>query len=45
VKKTADELREIMEALGIMDFSVRIPMPSGDPKVNYGVWVKFRKVE
>ena len=45
VKKTADELREIMEALGIMDFSVRIPIPPGDPKVNYGVWVKFRKVE
>jgi ubiquinone/menaquinone biosynthesis C-methylase UbiE len=45
VKKTADELRGIMKALDIEDFSIRIPMSPGDPKVNYGVWVKFRKVE
>ena len=45
VKKTADELQDIMEDLGITDFSVRIPMPPGDPKVSYGVWVEFRKVE
>jgi SAM-dependent methyltransferase len=45
VKKTADELQEIMESLGIADFSVRIPIPPEDAKVNYGVWVKFRKVE
>jgi ubiquinone/menaquinone biosynthesis C-methylase UbiE len=45
VRKTADELREIMEALDITNFSIRIPIAPGDPKVNYGVWVKFRKAE
>ena len=45
VKKTADELREIMQDLGIVDSFIRTPMPPGDPQVNYGVWVKFRKAE
>jgi len=45
VKKTADELQAIMEALSIKNFSIRIPVPPGDSKVNYGVWAEFHKAE
>jgi len=42
VGKTANELRDIMKALDIKDFSIRIPV-SPEPEVSYGVWVEFRK--
>jgi len=43
VQKTADELREIMKALKIKEFSIRIPKPLGTGDVNYGIWIEFHK--
>lgn len=43
VEKTAEELREIMKALEIREFSIRMPKPPGAGDVNYGVWLEFHK--
>jgi SAM-dependent methyltransferase len=43
VGKTADELRGIMNALGIAEHTIHRPKPTGAEDVNYGVWVEFHK--
>lgn len=50
VDKTADELRGIMNALGIAEYTIHRPKPPGseatggpEGDVNYGVWVEFHK--
>ena len=43
VAKTAVELREIMKALGIKEYRIHIPKPSGSEGVNYGIWLEFHK--
>ena len=43
VDKTADELYDVMTALGIRQFKIHRPQPPGSEGVNYGVWVEFRK--
>lgn len=42
-EKTADELREIMQALKIKDYRIKIPKPPGSENVNYGIWIEFYK--
>ena len=41
VEDTADELRQIMDDLGIKGY--RIHRPRADTEVNYGVWIEFHK--
>lgn len=43
VEKTADDLRHIMNVLGIEEFVVSQPKPLDGEHVNYGVWVEFHK--
>ena len=43
VAATADELRGIMESLGVEDYRVIRPHMGNAAGVNYGVWVEFRK--
>jgi SAM-dependent methyltransferase len=43
VEKTANELREIMNLLGIKNYRIHRPRPPGSEKVNYGIWVEFHK--
>ena len=43
VEKKANELYNIMNELGIKDYRIDIPKPPGSEKVNYGIWVEFRK--
>lgn len=43
VGNTANELREIMQTLRIMEYRIRIPKPSGSEGVNYGIWLEFHK--
>jgi ubiquinone/menaquinone biosynthesis C-methylase UbiE len=43
VDKTADELRGIMNALGIAEYTIHRPKAPGGEDVNYGVWVEFHK--
>ena len=43
VDKTADELRGIMNTLGIAEYTIHRPKSAGDEDVNYGVWVEFHK--
>ena len=43
VEKTAAELRQIMRALAIEDYRIRIPRPELRGSVNYGIWLEFRK--
>jgi len=45
VDKTAGELHHIMEVLGIKKYQIHRPKPSGGEKVNYGIWIEFRKQE
>jgi ubiquinone/menaquinone biosynthesis C-methylase UbiE len=45
VKKTADDLRRIMDDLKIKEHKVYRPKPPGAEDVNYGVWVEFHKPE
>ncbi len=45
VEKTANELSDIMNDLGIKDYRIDIPKPPGSENVNYGVWVEFYKPE
>ena len=43
VEETAEELKNIMELLGIKDYRIRIPKPSGSEGINYGIWLEFHK--
>ena len=43
VAKTGEELKEIMNALSIEEYQVRIPKPPGSQDLNYGVWLEFHK--
>lgn len=43
VEQTAEELREIMNKLGIKDYRIVRPRVDDKEGVNYGVWVEFRK--
>jgi SAM-dependent methyltransferase len=45
VQAAAEELRAIMEDLGIKDYRVEVPRPEGAGDLNYGVWVEFHKPE
>lgn len=45
VDKTADELHHIMEVLDVEEYQIHRPKPSGGEKVNYGIWIEFRKQE
>ncbi len=42
-RKLADQLRGIMEDLGVADYRVHLPGPPGAEGINYGLWVEFRK--
>jgi len=44
-QEMADQLRGIMNDLGIANYQVHLPSPPGADGVNYGVWVEFRKPE
>jgi SAM-dependent methyltransferase len=39
----AEELRQIMNTLGIKTFKIHTPSPPGSENVNYGVWIEFHK--
>ncbi len=41
--KTAEELRQIMDALEIEKFEIHRPSPPGSENINYGVWIEFHK--
>ena len=43
IDKTANELYNIMNELGIKDYHIDRPKPPSGEKVNYGIWVEFRK--
>lgn len=43
VEKTANELREIMNSLGIKQYRIYQPKPPGSEGVNYGIWIEFHK--
>ena len=43
LEKTDNELREVMNALGIRGYRIYRPKPDGDEDVNYGIWVEFHK--
>ncbi|UCD53073.1 MAG: class I SAM-dependent methyltransferase [Phycisphaerales bacterium] len=43
VDETERELRRIMNALGIADFTIRRPHAGNTAGVNYGIWLEFRK--
>ncbi len=45
VDNKANELYNIMNELGIKDYHIDRPKPPGSEKVNYGIWVEFRKPE
>jgi len=41
VGETATELQEVMDELGIKDYSIH--RPRVDAEVNYGIWIEFQK--
>lgn len=43
LEKTANELCEVMNNLGIKKYRIHRPKPPAGEKVNYGIWVEFRK--
>jgi SAM-dependent methyltransferase len=43
VPATAQAMKTILENLKIEDYKIRIPNPSNDSDVNYGIWVEFHK--
>ena len=43
VEEAAVEFKEIMESVGIKEYRIRIPKPSGSEGINYGLWLKFHK--
>ncbi len=42
-QEKAEELREIMEKLGIEGYEIRIPQKGKAAGLNYGIWIEFRK--
>jgi len=45
LEETANELREVMSELGIKEYYIHRPKAGAGEKVNYGIWVEFRKPE
>lgn len=45
VDATENELRQIVDKLGIKEYSIYRPKPAGSEGVNYGIWVEIRKPE
>lgn len=43
VDETAKELRAVMKALGVADYTVRRPHAGNEAGVNYGIWLEFHK--
>lgn len=43
VEETANELRNIMNVLGIKDYRIHRPQPPGSERISYGIWVEFHK--
>ena len=43
VAETESELRDIMGSLGIENYRIHIPEPSGSDDIKYGIWVEIRK--
>lgn len=43
VEETAKRLETAIRALGVTEYTVRIPAPRGSGDVSYGVWIIFRK--
>jgi len=44
VEKTCDELKKIMDELGIEKYRIYIPRAGGSEDVNYGIWLEFQKI-
>jgi len=42
-KEKAEELRGVMEKLGIEDYEIRIPQTGKAVGLNYGIWIEIRK--
>ena len=42
-EEKAIELERIMRNLNISDFKIHDPSSQHDEKVNYGIWIEFRK--
>jgi SAM-dependent methyltransferase len=45
VNKTAEWFKAIMERLSVKDYRIRIPQPSGNKEIKYGIWLEFHKPE
>ena len=43
VDKAEQELRDIMQRLGITDYRIIRPRPAGAEGINYGIWLQWRK--
>jgi SAM-dependent methyltransferase len=43
LNEKAEELKKIMNELGIKDYRIDIPKPPGGENVNYGIWIEFHK--
>jgi SAM-dependent methyltransferase len=43
VGKTAKQMENIVNALGIKNYKIRIPHPAGADDVKYGIWLEFHK--
>ena len=43
VAETESEMREIMKSLGIENYCIHIPKPSGSDGIKYGIWIEIRK--
>ena len=41
--QTAENLKSIMQLLGIESYKVHLPQPPGSEGVNYGIWLEIRK--
>ncbi len=44
-QEAARELEGFMDALGITDYTIEIPVPDDDETLNYGIWIEIRKPE
>jgi SAM-dependent methyltransferase len=46
VEETEQELREVLRDAGVAEYQIHIPDVRNDEgeKVNYGIWVEFRKI-
>jgi len=42
-KKEADDLRRLLDDIGIPGYRIHLPDPPNGDDMNYGVWVEFRK--